>query len=351
MTLSSDFAQNLKLQADIVRIVGDYVPLKKAGAQNWGGLCPFHKEKTPSFRVHETRQFYHCFGCGESGDVFKFIQKIENITFPEAVRAVAQRMGIALPKATFSSEAEAKDAKLRTALLEIHERACAFFQECLRRPEGARAREYLAGRGLNEETIKKFRIGFAPDSGFLLRDRLKGEFSEEVLRESGLLSWKEGSNPQSAFSIQPNQNPEAEGLKPKADSSNMYSKFRNRIMFPIANESGRVIAFTGRTLSADEKAGPKYLNSPETAIYSKSRVLFNLHIAKEAIRALNYAILVEGQMDCISVFAAGFHNVIASSGTAFTELQARLLSRYSKQIVVNFDPDAAGAKATERTLG
>src|SRR6202142_1547058 len=383
---SNDFAQSLKLQADIVRIVGDYVSLKKAGAQNYSGLCPFHKEKTPSFSVHATRQFFHCFGYGQSGDVFTFVQKIENITFPEAIRAVAQKMGVALPKQTFSTEAEAKDARLRTVLLEIHNRGCAFFQEILRRPEGGRAREYLSGRGLNEETIKQFRIGFAPDSGFVLRDRLKGDFTEEVMRESGLFSWKDSSQP-SAISHQegppalaagrtdkndtarPNSrsldsaaredralegDSEGETLKPEARSlkpASMYSKFRNRIMFPIANESGRVIAFTGRTLSTDEKAGPKYLNSPETAIYSKSRVLFNLNLAKEAIRALNYAILVEGQMDCISVFAAGFHNVIASSGTAFTAAQAGLLGRFSKQIVVNFDPDAAGAKATERTLG
>src|SRR6266581_4560893 len=202
MTLSSDFAQSLKLQADIVRIVGEYVSLKKAGAQNYSGLCPFHKEKSPSFSVHATRQFYHCCGCGISGDVFSFVQKIENITFPEAVRAVAQKMGVALPKQTFSSEAEAKDAKLRTVLLEIHDRACAFFQDCLRRPEGARAREYLSGRGLNEETIKQFRIGFAPDSGFMLRDRLKSEFGEEVMRESGLFSWKD-STQHSAVSTQP----------------------------------------------------------------------------------------------------------------------------------------------------
>src|SRR5215813_8230384 len=200
MTLASDFAQSLKLQADIIRIVSEYVQLKKSGAQNYSGLCPFHKEKTPSFSVHATKQFYYCFGCGEKGDVFKFVQKIENISFPEAVRAVAQKMGVPLPKATFSSEAEAKDAKLRTVLLEIHERASAFFQECLRRPEGARAREYLAGRGLRDETIQKFRIGFAPDSGFLLRDRLKEQFSEETLRESGLFSWKDaagGSNTRS----------------------------------------------------------------------------------------------------------------------------------------------------------
>ncbi|MGA9798059.1 MAG: DNA primase [Terriglobales bacterium] len=378
MTESSDFKETVKQQADIVRIVGDYVKLKKAGAQNYSGLCPFHNEKTPSFSVHATRQFYHCFGCGVSGDVFSFVQKVENITFPEAVRTVAQKLGIALPKISYSSPAEAKEAKLRTVLLDVHERACAFFQEYLRRPEGSHAREYLAGRGLNDDVIKTFRIGFAPDSGFILRDRMKGEFEEEVLRESGLFSWKQetgrqpsaGSPQQNARSLDSARDDTradkggagtqgdlaSRDVKPTTNdqgptTASMYSKFRNRVMFPITNEAGRVIAFTGRTLSADEKAGPKYLNSPETAIYSKSRLLFNLDQAKEAIRKLDYAILVEGQMDCISVFAAGFHNVIASSGTAFTELQARLLARFTKNVVVNFDPDTAGAKATERTLG
>jgi DNA primase len=256
----------------------------------------------------------------------------------------------------------------------VHERACVFFQMYLRRPEGAHAREYLAGRGLNEDVIKGFRIGYAPDSGFVLRDRMKGEFEEEVLRESGLFSWKAETGRQPS-ALSPQQNTRSldsarddktetatqsdlatKDLKPMTNdqrptTASMYSKFRNRVMFPITNEAGRVIAFTGRTLSADEKAGPKYLNSPETAIYSKSRLLFNLDQAKEAMRKLDYAILVEGQMDCISVFAAGFHNVIASSGTAFTELQGRLLGRFTKNIVVNFDPDTAGAKATERTLG
>jgi len=350
MSEASGFKEIVKQQADIVRVVGDYVKLRKAGAQNYSGLCPFHGEKTPSFSVHATRQFFHCFGCGVSGDVFAFVQKIENITFPEAVRAVAQKLGIALPKASYSSPVEAKEARLRTALLEVHERACAFFQDCLRRPEGAHAREYLTGRGLDEEIIKAFRIGYAPDSGFLLRDRLKGEFPEEVLRESGLFSWKE-SSPPSASGGPGGEGREQGGNSPNPAPVAMYAKFRNRVLFPIANEPGRVIAFTGRTLATDEKAGPKYLNSPETAIYSKSRVLFNLDRAKEAIRKLDYAILVEGQMDCIAVFAAGFRNVIASSGTAFTELQAKLLGRFSKNVVVNFDPDTAGAKATERTLG
>jgi len=413
MTSSDNFKEALKQQADIVRIVGDYVKLKKAGAQNFSGLCPFHNEKTASFSVHATRQFYHCFGCGASGDVFSFVQKIENITFPEAVRLIAQKLGVPMPKVSFSSPQEAREAKLRMALLDVHERAVAFFRECLRRPEGANAREYLKSRGLDAETIARFRIGYAPDSGFLLRDALRREFDEDLLRESGLFSWKQsdqGRGPSTrpeglarddrensnsgeqqvlrsaqddkqvassekrvASSESPEANseqgvpssesrePKAESLEPRNESPEassdrsqpaaIYSKFRNRVMFPIANDQGKVIAFTGRTLSTDEKSGPKYLNSPETPIYSKSRVLFNLDHAKEAIRKLDYAILVEGQMDCISVFAAGFHNVIASSGTAFTELQARLLGRFSKNIVVNFDPDTAGARATERTLG
>jgi DNA primase len=363
LTSSDNFKETLKQQADIVRVVGDYVKLKKAGAQNFSGLCPFHAEKTPSFSVHATRQFYHCFGCGESGDVFAFIQKVENITFPEAVRLLAQKLSVPMPKVTFSSPEEARNARLRMDLLDVHVRATAFFQDCLRRPEGANAREYLKGRGLDDQTIARFRIGYAPDSGFLMRDALRREFDEELLRESGLFSWKENSGQQSAVSSQPQQvlrsaqDDKSEGMITgnrelrTENSPAIYSKFRNRVMFPICNDQGKVIAFTGRTLSTDEKAGPKYLNSPETPIYSKSRVLFNLDNAKEAIRKLDYSILVEGQMDCISVYAAGFHNVIASSGTAFTELQAKLLGRFSKNIVVNFDPDTAGARATERTLG
>jgi DNA primase len=358
MANPGDFAYTVKQQADIVRIIGDYIKLKKSGAQNYQGLCPFHGEKTPSFSVHSTRQYYYCFGCHEKGDVFTFIQKIENISFPESVRLVAQKLGIPLPKASYSTPGEAKEARLRGQLLDVHERAVAFFQECLRRSEGANARAYLAGRGLNDEMIARFRIGYAPDSGFLLRDRLKQEFPEEVLRESGLFSWKQEDTREGAPSLSVRSlDGQGGGVDPNSrlgtqDSrlSAMYSKFRNRVMFPISSEAGKVIAFTGRTLAADEKSGPKYLNSPETPIYSKGKVLFNLDIAKEWIKK-EYAILVEGQMDCISVYAAGFHNVIASSGTAFTELQAKLLGRFTKNVIVNFDPDTAGAKATERTLG
>src|SRR6266568_1904235 len=264
MANPGDFAYTVKQQADIVRIIGDYIKLKKAGAQNYSGLCPFHGEKTASFSVHATKQFYYCFGCHEKGDVFKFIQKVENITFPEALRMVAQKLGIPLPKTSYSTPGQAKEARLRGQLLDVHERAVAFFQECLRRPEGARAREYLAGRGLDQEMIARFRIGCAPDSGFLLRDRLKQEFSEEVLRESGLFSWKQeeglpasGSRlpengrqtsdlgpqdteiPGSARNDKddgsvPAGEPEAESRKPSAAA--IYSKFRNRVMFPISSE-------------------------------------------------------------------------------------------------------------------
>src|SRR5271165_6014882 len=376
MANPGDFAYTLKQQADIVRIVGEYVTLRKAGAQNFIGLCPFHQEKTPSMSVHASRQFFHCFGCGASGDVFNFVQKIENITFPEAVRLIAEKLKIPMPKMTFSSPEEVRQAGMRVGLIEIHERACKFFQEQLRKPEAAHAREYLSSRGITPEIIAEFRMGYAPDSGFLLRDALRGQYNEELLRESGLFSWKDRSQlpvvssqlPESAGGT---NSPASSGVKedPPTESNvlttgnwqlttapgnrqltTFYSKFRNRVMFPITNETGKVIAFTGRTLATDEKSGPKYLNSPETPIYSKSRVLFNLDKAKDAIRKLEYAVLVEGQMDCISVYTAGFRNVIASSGTAFTELQARLLGRFSKNVVVNFDPDTAGAAAAERSL-
>ncbi len=347
MANPGDFAYTLKQQADIVRVIGEYVRLKRAGAQNYSGLCPFHGEKTPSFSVHASRQFFHCFGCGESGDVYKFLQRIENISFPESVRLLAQKLGVPMPKMQFDSPAEAREAKLRGTLLDLHEAACRFFQDRLKRPEAAHAREYLKGRGLEDEAIARFRIGYAPESGFLLRDAIRELAGEELLRESGLFSWKEvAAAPSSGGASEPTA-----AASRDAQPSALYSKFRNRVVFPICNEQGKIIAFTGRTLASDEKSGPKYLNSPETAIYQKSRVLYNLHLAKEAIRQLDYAVLVEGQMDCISVYNAGFHNVIASSGTAFTEIQAKLLSRFSKKIVVNFDPDNAGAAAAERSLG
>jgi DNA primase len=328
--MAMDFAQNVKQQADIVRVIGEYVRLKKAGAQNFSGLCPFHSEKSPSFSVHAGRQFFHCFGCGQSGDVFTFVQKIENVSFPEAVRTVAQKCGIALPKREFSSPEEAAEHRQRAKLIELHEAATQWFEEQLRSGEGAAARAYLAQRGLEEKGIARFRIGYAPDSFHALRERLQGLADAETLRLSGLFSWKE-----------------QEDGKPGP----MYARFRKRVTFPIANESGKVIAFTARALEAGDKAGPKYLNSPETPLYTKGQVLFNLDKARQAIRDADFAVLVEGQMDCISAYLAGITNVLATSGTAFTEVQARLLGRYSTRVIVNFDPDVAGSNAAEKSIG
>jgi DNA primase len=326
----SDFAQSVKQQADIVKVIESYIRLRKAGAQRFSGLCPFHKEKTPSFNVNGgSQQFFYCFGCQASGDVFSFVGKIENVSFPEAVRVVAQKCGIPLPKREFSSPEEAAGARLRTRLLEMQETAAAWFEEQLRGPGGALAREYLAGRGMTAEGIKTFRIGYAPDGFHALHERLRGMADEETLRASGLFSSKEQGD---------------------GGQGPIYDRFRKRVMFPISNEGGRVIAFTARTLETGEKAGAKYINSPETPLYSKGQVLFNLDKAKPAIRALEFALLVEGQMDCISVFLAGIQNVIATSGTAFTEQQVAILRRHTSNVIVNFDPDTAGANAAEKSI-
>jgi DNA primase len=325
----SDFAQSVKQQADIVKVIEGYVRLRKAGATNYSGLCPFHKEKSPSFSVHAVRQFFHCFGCGVSGDVFTFVSKMESVSFPEAVRIVAQKCGIPLPKKEYSSPEEAAEARMRRKLLDLHEAATVWFEQQLAAPEGAVAREYLAGRGLDAKGIKEFRIGYAPDGFNGLRDYLGKQADVETLRASGLFSQKEHED---------------------GTMGPLYDRFRKRVTFPIANEGGRVIAFTARTLETGEKAGAKYINSPETPLYTKGQVLFNLDKAKGAIRTAGFALLVEGQMDCISVYLRGIQNVIATSGTAFTEMQVNTLKRHTTQLAVNFDPDAAGANAAEKSI-
>ncbi|HWG17845.1 MAG TPA: DNA primase [Acidobacteriaceae bacterium] len=330
--MPDDFTQLVKQQSDIVRIVGEYVKLRKTGAQNYTGLCPFHKEKTGSFSVNATHGYFHCFGCHEKGDVFTFVMKMDGLSFPEAVRAVATKAGIPLPKREFSSPEEARDAGLRRQLLDAHEAATQYFEAQLKSPEGARAREYLTTRGVSPETIKTFRIGYAPEDFNAMRDAMRAHFSEETLRASGLFSVKEQAN---------------------GSPGPMYARFRKRITFPIANEAGKVIAFTARALDAKDEKGrdiPKYLNSPEGPLYSKGSVLFNLDKAKGDMRSADFALLVEGQMDCISVYMAGIHNVVAVSGTAFTEAQVRLLARFTKRVIVNFDPDAAGSNAAEKSI-
>jgi DNA primase len=312
----------VRTAADIVKIVGDYVKLRKAGA-NFMGLCPFHQEKTPSFAVHPTKQIFHCFGCGVGGDVFKFVMLIDSLTFPEALRRIAEKAGVRL-RETIHDETYDASARERAALHKIHEIAAKFFASQLgATAEGRAARAYLADRGVSDEIVGRFLLGYAPSDGQALTRRLiDSGFETEMLEKSGLVLR------------------DSEGRR-------HFDRFRRRIMFPIARESGKVVAFGGRALGDEQ---PKYLNSPETAIYTKSRVLYHLDRAGAVIRKLDYAILVEGYMDCIAVISAGVENVVASCGTSLTESQTRLLGRYSRRVVVNYDPDSAGVAATERSL-
>jgi DNA primase len=312
----------VRAASEIVKVVGDYVKLRKAGA-NMMGLCPFHQEKTPSFAVHPGKQIFHCFGCGVGGDVFKFIMLIENLTFPEALRRLAEKAGIALREMA-GDETYDSSAKERAVLQKIHDLAVKFYASQLgSTAEGRAARGYLADRGLTDEVVARFRLGYAPAEGKALAARLADAgFAPEMMEKSGLVLRDQENN-------------------------RRYDRFRRRIIFPIQNESGKVVAFGARALGEDQ---PKYLNSPETPIYTKSRVLYHLDRAGSEIRKLDYAILVEGYMDCIAVESCGVENVVASCGTSLTESQIRLLGRFSKRVVVNYDPDSAGTAATERSL-
>lgn len=321
MAEAGSFAERVKQQADIVRVVGEYVRLKKSG-QNFSGLCPFHQEKTPSFNVHPVKQIYHCFGCGVGGDVFKFVMELDKCTFPEAIRSVAEKCGIAIPRPRERSPEERRENQQRSALVEMHREAAAFFARQLHESaEGKVAYAYLEDRGLNREAMVKFGLGFAPSSGDALLRFLKQKYPEKLLEVSGLLS--------------------------REQSGRFFDRFRRRIIFPIANESAKVIAFGGRAMGDDM---PKYLNSPETPIYSKSNVLYHLDRAKEALRQNDFGVLVEGYMDAIAVARAGITNVIASCGTSLAEPQIKLLGRFTRRVVVNYDPDTAGQAATERSL-
>jgi DNA primase len=321
MAEAGSFAERVKQQADIVRVVGEYVQLKKAG-QNFRGLCPFHSEKTPSFNVHPARQIYHCFGCGKGGDVFNFVMEMEKCEFPEAIRIVAEKCGIPVPKQKERSPEERKENQQRGALVEMHREAQAFFVKQLEGTlEGKAARAYLEDRGLDKDGITRFGIGYAPSGGDLLLRFLKSKYPEKLLAESGLVS--------------------------RDQSGRLFDRFRRRITFPIANESGKIVAFGCRALGDDQ---PKYLNSPETPIYSKSNVLYHLDRAKEALRRQDFAVLVEGYMDAIAVARAGISNVVASCGTSLAEPQIKLLGRFTKRVVVNYDPDTAGQAATERSI-
>jgi DNA primase len=323
MRLPRGFADDVKNQGDIVRVVSDYVTLKKRGA-NYLACCPFHSEKTPSFTVHPGKGLFKCFGCGVGGSIFDFVMRIEGCGFPEAVRIVAQKSGIPIPVVD-ETEDHKKISRDRDTVLRLNEWAAAFFELQLDSgDEGASAREYIRSRGIAEETMRLFRLGYAPDSWDALTNHLKdrGATTDEI-HSSGLAVMKE--------------------------TGGFYDRFRARVIFPITDSQGRVIAFGGRVMGEGE---PKYLNSPETALYTKGRNLFALGHARNEIRSLGFAILVEGYLDCIIPFQEGVHNVVASLGTALTDSQVRLLRRYmdQPQIVVNFDPDSAGQAATMRSI-
>ena len=322
MAEAGSFAERVKQQADIVRVVGEYVRLKKTG-KDFSGLCPFHQEKTPSFTVSPIKQIFYCFGCGKGGDVFNFVMDVEKSAFPEAVRTVAEKCGIAIPRPRERSPEERQENQQRSALVEMHREAQAFFTKQISGTlEGKAARAYLEDRGLDNKTIDRFGIGYAPSDGDALLRFLKQKYQDKLLVESGLISRGE-------------------------QGGRMFDRFRRRITFPIANDSGKIVAFGARALGDDQ---PKYLNSPETPIYSKSNVLYHMDRAKEALRRSDFAVLVEGYMDAIAVARAGISNVVASCGTSLAEPQIKLLSRFTKRVIINYDPDNAGQLAAERSV-
>ena len=322
MAEAGSFAEKVKQQADIVRVVGEYVRLKKTG-KDFSGLCPFHQEKTPSFTVSPLKQIFYCFGCGKGGDVYNFVMDMEKCEFLEAVKLVAEKCGIPIPRPKERSPEERKENQQRAVLVEMHREAQTFFVKQLQGTlEGKAARAYLEDRGLDKDAVTRFGIGYAPSGGDELLRHLKSKYNEKLLVESGLISREQ-------------------------QGGRLFDRFRRRITFPISNESGKIVAFGCRALGDDQ---PKYLNTPETPIYSKSNVLYHLDRAKEGIRRQDFAILVEGYMDAIAVARAGISNVVASCGTSLAEQQIKLLARFTRRVVVNYDPDAAGQSATERSL-
>src|SRR5262249_28051358 len=310
--LMNNFTETVRNSADIIRVVSDYVSLKGAGSA-FKGLCPFHSEKTPSFSVHREKQIFHCFGCGAGGDVFSFVMLAEKVAFPEAVRIVAEKCGVPIPAQPGLDD---KQFDQRKRLFEIYERAAAYFQQRLSSEEAASARQVLEKRKIEPAYIERFRLGYAPATGLLNHLRL--------------------------------QDPVTSGLFVKNDRNEVYERFRRRLMFPIWNERGKTIGFGGRTLSAD--AQPKYLNSPESPLYSKSYVLYALHMARDAAQRQGQLVVVEGYFDCLSLHQAGIENVVASCGTSVTQQQVAIMARYVPEVIMNYDPDAAGQNAMRRSI-
>lgn len=328
-TIPTQTIEQIAAANDIVEVIGTYFPLKRAGS-TFKALCPFHQEKTPSFTVSPSRQTFHCFGCGAGGSVFRFVMDYEHLEFPAAVKKLATRVGIPVIEERGSSPGEDdRQHETRRAMLQLHAEAAEWFHENLVKSKvGAPAREYLKGRGIDRRIAKDWQIGFAPESwDAFLSWALERGYQQRLLLESGLVTRRDES----------------------AGEDKGYDRFRNRIMFPIHNDVGEVIAFSGRILDKEAEAA-KYVNSPETPLFRKGRVLFGLHKTKRGLIEADCAIVCEGQLDLITLFEAGITNVVAPQGTAFTENQARILKRFVSEVVLCFDADAAGQKAAERSL-
>ncbi len=315
------FIDEVRAVADIVTVIQDYVSLKKAGA-SYKGLCPFHAEKSPSFTVNRDKGFFHCFGCNVGGDVFKFVELQEKLGFQDTVKLVAGKFGVPVPQME-SSDGQPESAAEREALLKMHEVAAAYFAEQLASAAGARYREYLQrDRGLTPDTVAALKLGWAPPSRDGLHKRLTAQgFAEGLIRQSGLVSVR--------------------------DDGTVADRFRNRLMVPISRDTGSIVAFGGRALESGQV--PKYLNSPETPIYTKSRTLYGLNLTKSELRKTGFAIVVEGYFDFAQLFQAGGLPVVATCGTALTTQQAQMLRRFTPKVIINFDPDSAGQNAAERS--
>jgi DNA primase len=321
MRFPQTFIDDLRRQADIVRIIQDYVTLKKAGA-NWVARCPFHKETKPSFSVNPAKEIFYCFGCQKGGSVFNFVMEIERVTFPEAIKIVAEKSGVPLPKMIDDSRFEARQRD-SDQVIELNQWALQWWQDQLQSKAATSVRQYLKQRGLTEETAGTFRLGFAPDSWEALSTHLRQKgATQDQLERSGLVVKKE--------------------------EGGSYDRFRGRLMFPVFDAQGKPIAFGGRTL--DPEGEPKYLNSPETPAYTKGRHLFGLNLTRDEIRRQGFAILVEGYLDLIVPYQFGARNMVASLGTALTLEQVKLIARFARKVVVNYDGDRAGVQAAKRAI-
>jgi DNA primase len=328
-TIPSETIEQIAAGNDIVEVIGSYFPVKRAGA-TFKALCPFHQEKTPSFTVSASRQTFHCFGCGAGGSVFRFVMEYEHVDFPSAVRKLASRAGITIVETRGAAE-EDRQYETRRKLLKLHAESAEWYHQNLIKSEvGEFARRYLKRRGITGEIAKRWQLGYAPDEWDLFGNWARAQgYEQRDLLSSGLLKARDENDAQGRQSA--------------------YDRFRGRVMFPICNDVGEVIAFSGRLLREEEGAA-KYLNSPETPLFRKGNILFGLHKSKRALIEADCAIVCEGQLDLISLFEAGITNVVAPQGTAFTEHQARILKRFVREVVLCFDSDVAGAKAAERSL-